>query len=439
MSSTRQQRTLARAAVVRGVGYLTGPDVQLRFVPAEPNSGLAFVRTDLPNRPRIPASIAFVADRQRRTTLETSEARVEMVEHVLAALAGLEIDNCTIEIDAVETPGCDGSSGAFVEAIVAAGAVEQPAIRQSFVVDRPYSVRDGDAMLAIHPPSGDGLFVSYSLDYGPHSPIDRQGYFTRLSPVTFQHELATSRTFLLKAEADALRAQGVGARTSARDLLVFGPDGPIENELRFQDEPARHKILDVVGDLALFGRDLVGHVVGYKSGHRLNAELVRELAEAVRENENRSREAVLDISQIAKALPHRYPFLLVDRVIELEPGRRAVGIKNVTINEPFFQGHWPGRPIMPGVMIVEAMAQMAGVLFSQDAFDREYVSMLLSMDGVKLRRAVVPGDQLVLEVETVRAKLRTFHVRTRALVDGSVAAEAELRFIRVQASDSLAA
>lgn len=432
MASTRQQRTLSCAASVRGVGFLTGADVHVRFLPAQPNTGVRFVRVDLPGRPVIPATIEHVAERQRRTTLETGEGRVEMVEHVLAALAGLNIDNCIVEIDAQETPGCDGSSGSFTEAILQAGAEEQPAIRQSFLVDRPYFVQDGDAMLAIHPPMNGGLVISYNLDYGANNPIGRQSYFSDICPASFVRDLAPSRTFLLKAEADMLRAQGIGSRTSARDLLIFGTDGPIENELRFRDEPVRHKILDIVGDLSIFGRDLCGHVVAYKSGHRLNAELVRQLTEAVRAQESQTANVpIFDIQQITRILPHRYPFLLVDRVVELDSGRRGVGIKNVTVNEPFFQGHWPGRPVMPGVMIIEAMAQMAGLLFADERIRTNQVAMLLALDNVKLRRPVVPGDQLVLEAETIRAKLRTFQMRCRALVDGQITAEAEMLFVRV--------
>jgi UDP-3-O-[3-hydroxymyristoyl] N-acetylglucosamine deacetylase/3-hydroxyacyl-[acyl-carrier-protein] dehydratase len=255
-----------------------------------------------------------------------------------------------------------------------------------------------------------------------------------VTPDTFCEELASTRTFLLRQEAEQLRAQGLGTRTGPRDLLIFGPDGPIDNVLRFPEEPARHKVLDIVGDLALLGRDIEGHVVAHKSGHRLNAELVRELTRALRRDEPQDEVApVLNIQQICRILPHRYPFLLVDRVTELETGRRAVGLKNVTVNEPFFQGHWPARPIMPGVLIVEAMAQLAGLLFSQDPANQKHMSMLLSIDNVKLRRPVTPGDQLVLEAESVRAKLRTFQVKVRALVQGRVAAEAELRFVRVSA------
>jgi UDP-3-O-[3-hydroxymyristoyl] N-acetylglucosamine deacetylase/3-hydroxyacyl-[acyl-carrier-protein] dehydratase len=432
MSTTRRQRTLAREASVCGIGFLTGPDVSVRFLPAEPDTGVSFVRTDLPGRPRIPVTVEHVAPRQRRTTLETPAAKVEMVEHVLAALAGLKIDNCRIEIDACETPGCDGSSGPFVESLQQAGVVEQSEPRRSFVVDRPYWLRDGDAMLAIHPACGDGLVVSYNLDYGSGNPIGRQSFFTVVTPETFREELACTRTFLLEQEATALRAQGIGARTGPRDLLIFGPDGPIENRLRFPDEPVRHKVLDIVGDLSILGQDICGHVVAHKSGHRMNVELVRQLTEAARRQATAADAGpALDIRQISRILPHRYPFLLVDRVLELDPGRRAVGVKNVTINEPFFQGHWPGQPIMPGVMIIEAMAQLAGLVYERLATENDGVCMLLSMDNVKLRRPVVPGDQLVLEAESVRAKSRTFQARARALVQGNVAAEAEFRFVRI--------
>jgi UDP-3-O-[3-hydroxymyristoyl] N-acetylglucosamine deacetylase/3-hydroxyacyl-[acyl-carrier-protein] dehydratase len=395
---------------------------------------MTFIRTDLPGRPEIPVAIQCVAQRQRRTTLEAGDARVEMVEHVLAALAGLRIDNCTIEIDAPETPGCDGSSEAFTRALLDAGIEEQPAIRQSFIVDRPYFVQEGDAMLAIHPPMNGGLFISYNLDYGPQTPMLRQSYFADISPDAFVNELSDSRTFLLQAEAEMLQAQGIGTRTSPRDLLIFGADGPVDNALRHPEEPARHKILDIIGDLSIFGRDLWGHVVAYKSGHRLNAELVRQLTESVQAMETKTPSAtVYDIRRISNLLPHRYPFLLVDRVTELEHGRRGVGIKNVTINEPFFQGHWPGRPVMPGVMIVEAMAQMAGLVFADDRTEKQQYAMLLALDNVKLRRPVMPGDQLVLEAEAIRVKLRTAHIRCRALVDSQVAAEADLRFVRMDA------
>ena len=435
-SSRRQERTIAGVAEVRGVGFLTGADVHLRFLPAEAGAGVAFVRADLPGRPAVPAHVRHVAPRQRRTTLRRGEAVVEMVEHVMAALAGLRIDNCTVELDAPETPGLDGSSLAYVEALDAAGAVEQARTREVLVIDRPVSVCEGRAVLAAHPGAADQLVLAYHLDYGRTSPIVQQGRFVAISPESFRDDLAASRTFLLESEAVALRAEGIGARTTEADLLVFGPGGPIGNALRFPDECARHKILDMLGDLALLGKDLVGHVVAHRSGHQLNAALARALMAAAEEGERDGEAAPadcrsMDVGAIMGALPHRYPFLLVDRVLEHEPGRRIVAVKNVTCNEPFFQGHWPGRPIMPGVLIVEAMAQAAGLMLSAGAAGK--VGLIASIDRVKLRRPVVPGDQLRLEAACLRAKGRSADVQATARVEGRVVAEAKLRFVLVEA------
>jgi UDP-3-O-[3-hydroxymyristoyl] N-acetylglucosamine deacetylase/3-hydroxyacyl-[acyl-carrier-protein] dehydratase len=432
-TACRPQRTIAREAGVRGISFLGGRDVRLRFRPAEAGSGVVFVRTDLPDRPSVPALIQNVVPRQRRTAIERGPAVVEMVEHVMAALAGLRVDNCVVEIDGPETPGCDGSSRAFAEALSEAGFLEQEAPRPVLVIDRPITVREGEAILTAHPGEVGHLVLSYHLDYGPRTPIGRQSFFVDVSTESFRDELSTSRTFLLEAEAQALREAGIGSRTTERDLLIYGPDGVIGNTLRFPDECARHKTLDLLGDLALVGRDLSGHVVAHRSGHSLNAELARRLLRAAglgRAGPAAEVPLPMEIGEILAALPHRYPFLLVDRVIELEPGRRVVALKNVSYNEPFFQGHWPARPIMPGVLIVEAMAQAAGVLIAHGAGGgRE--ALLASIDGVKLRRPVVPGDQLRLEVDSVRSSGRATQVRAVARVGDRVAAEGKIRFIMV--------
>ena len=295
-----------------------------------------------------------------------------MIEHVMAALAGLRIDNCIVQIDASECPGCDGSSQAFVEVLDRAGIVEQGRMRQALVLERSVSVVEGDAILAAHPGVPGGLTLSYHLDYGRGSPIPAQSLCLALSPQTFRDELAASRTFLLESEANALRAAGIGARATPADLLIFGPTGVIGNVLRYPDECVRHKILDMVGDLALLGFDLHGFVVAHRSGHQTNHALSRRLLEQARPIDrlraalagSLGENGVIDIAGIMSLLPHRYPFLLVDRVLELDPGHTAVAIKNVSVNEPFFRGHWPGQPIMPGVLIVEALAQAAGVLIS---------------------------------------------------------------------------
>jgi UDP-3-O-acyl N-acetylglucosamine deacetylase len=277
--STRAQRTIRKAVEVSGVGFLTGAAVRLRFVPAEPSAGVTFVRTDLPGRPRLAAHVGAVTDTNRRTTLGRAPMQVTLVEHVLAALAGLRIDNCVVELDAVEPPGLDGSALSFVRGLAGAGVQTQDAPRFGYAVDRPVTVSAGNATLTLYPPQtdGPGLTLSYFLDYGPHSPIGRQVFTCELTPASFAQELASSRTFLLKAEALQFRQRGLGANTTAADLLVFGPDGPIDNVLRYANEPARHKALDMVGDLSLFGADLCGHAVACRSGHPLNVELARSL------------------------------------------------------------------------------------------------------------------------------------------------------------------
>ena len=435
----RPQRTIARAAEVRGISFLEGRDVRVEFRPSGPETGIVFVRADLPDQPSVPAHVRHTIPRQRRTTLQQGPALVEMVEHVMAALAGLRVDNCVVAIDGPETPGCDGSSQAFTEALLTAEIVEQTeSTRDVLVISEPVTVRDGEAILTAYPGAdADRLVLSYHLDYGADSPIPRQSQFVEITPESFRDELAPCRTFLLDTEAESLRQAGIGSRTSERDLLIFGPSGVIGNELRFRDECVRHKILDLVGDLALVGMDLAGHVVAHRSGHGLNVALAKKLLEIRAKSLPRTSEPPrdlpalpLEINDILQALPHRYPFLLVDRIIELEPGKRITGIKNVTYNEPFFQGHWPGRPIMPGVLIVEALAQTAGVLIAQGS-TRTRHALLASIDGVKFRRPVVPGDQLRLEVEGVRSNGRATQVQAFAKVGDRVAAEGRIRFVAI--------
>jgi UDP-3-O-acyl N-acetylglucosamine deacetylase len=276
--SYRYQQTIARPAEVRGTGFLTGAVVRLRFLPAPPDSGVVFVRTDLRPYGRVPAQVDCVTGTARRTTLGHPPAQVSLVEHVLAALAGLRVDNCRVELDAPEPPGLDGSARAFVDALIAAGPVRQPARRAVWCVDAPVVVQAGRASLALYPPSCEGLTLSYFLDYGLGSPIARQVHTQAATPGGFARDLAPCRTFILESEAEELRRQGLGARTTAADLLVFGPHGPVDNRLRFANEPARHKLLDLVGDLSLLGADLCGHVVACRSGHPLNVELARTLA-----------------------------------------------------------------------------------------------------------------------------------------------------------------
>ena len=271
----RWQRSIRESAEVHGVGFLTGAMVRLRFLPAPPSTGVVFVRTDLRPRVFVPARIDQVTGTQRRTTLGEPPGHVGLVEHVLAALAGLRIDNCYVELNAPEPPGLDGSARRFVDALCKAQPVLQPIHREISSVEMPVVVSREGATLAVHPLEKDELRISYILDYGTNSPIGWQVHTETLTPDGFASEIAGCRTFILESEAVELRRQGLGARTTAADLLVFGKHGPIDNALRFANEPARHKILDIVGDLSLLGCDLRGHVIAYRSGHPLNVELVR--------------------------------------------------------------------------------------------------------------------------------------------------------------------
>jgi UDP-3-O-acyl N-acetylglucosamine deacetylase len=276
----RYQRTIRRPTDVRGVGFLTGASVRLRFVPAPENTGVVFVRTDLRPRAHVPAHVREVTGTQRRTTLSRPPGDVGLVEHVLSALAGLRIDNCFVELNAPEPPGLDGSARRFVWTLLEAGVVRQSASRPVCAVDRPVVLTAGAATLAVHPPQpghAHELLATYFLDYGPRSPIGRQVHTQAITPGLFAQELAECRTFILESEVQELRRQGLGARTTASDLLVFGPRGPVDNRLRHANEPARHKMLDLVGDLSLLGADLCGHVIACRSGHPLNVEMVRAL------------------------------------------------------------------------------------------------------------------------------------------------------------------
>jgi len=273
----RPQRTLRRPVEVSGIGFLTGDLVTLRLLPAEEDTGVVFRRVDLPGLPEIHAGVRHVTGTARRTTLGHPPAEVGLVEHVLSALGGMKVDNCVAEVDAPEAPGVDGSAGPFVEAILEAGIVAQKATRPVMGVEKVTCVRAGHATVTLHPGTDTHLTVSYLLDYGSLSPIPRQMHTTELSPETYRSQLACCRTFLLREEADALRQQGLGSRTTLNDLLVFTRGGVEGNRLRFGNEPARHKMLDLVGDLNLLGFDLCGHLVGCRSGHPLNVELARQL------------------------------------------------------------------------------------------------------------------------------------------------------------------
>ncbi len=273
-TSFRQQRTISRTARVEGFGYWSGRDVSIEFHPAPENTGIVFIRSDLQSRQRIDALVHNRIEIPLRTTLQCGNATVEMVEHIMAALAGLRIDNCEVRANSPEMPGCDGSALPFVVALDSAGIEEQPALREQFVVNRPVRVGDDRCWVEARPSEANEFSIQCRIDYGSTGPIGRQSLTVNVTPNTFRNDLAASRTFILQDEAEWLRSQGLGTRVTYQDLLVFDDRGPIDNTLRFADECVRHKTLDLVGDLALSGYDLSGHFIAHCSGHRLNAQLV---------------------------------------------------------------------------------------------------------------------------------------------------------------------
>ena len=436
LRATPRQRTLARPVTIRGKGLMLGVEATVVIQPAPPYSGVSFVRTDLTPPLRIPATVEHVAPRPRRTTLKMGDVTIDTVEHCLSALAGLRIDNATIEINGPELPCGDGSAALFAEPMMEAGIVEQDAPRKIFKIREPIVIEEPDGMIAAMPFDAEGMRVVYDLDYGSNgNRIRHQTFSYNIADGKYMRDVAPARTYSLREEAEALQAAGLCRHLTPRDILVIGDDGnPIDNASRFDDEPVRHKTLDVIGDLSLIGVPIQGRVLAVRSGHGLNRKLAMRVREQMLAADLRKTVVdgrVMDIRAIQKLMPHRYPMLLVDRVVEIDGSRRAVGIKNVTINEPFFQGHYPSTPIMPGVLLVEAMAQLGGLLLSNVLEHTGKIAILLSIDRVKLRKPVVPGDQVVLEAENIRATARTGHLRCRAIVGDKVVAEAELRFMMV--------
>lgn len=428
------QQTISKTVRLSGPGLFNGQVANLTFKPAPANHGVVFVRTDLDHTP-VPALVSRVVKRPRRSAIKQGDASIDTVEHVLSAIAAHRIDNLIIEIDGPEVPILDGSAEPFYDILIEAGKTDNDAPRKTLVVTDPVIVRQGDAVVAATPSDEPEMQLLYELDYGD-GPIGRQLVSFDFNTDDYATRIAPSRTFSTQQEAEQAQAAGMFTHLTLDDALVIGPDGkPLgNNAFRFDDEPVRHKMLDLIGDLYLLGAPIQGRIVAYKSGHALNQMLVRKLIQQYRKqtlNDLSRRSEVIDIRALFRMMPHRYPMLLVDRVIEMDGDRRAVGVKNVTINEPFFQGHYPNTPIMPGVLVVEAMAQLSGVLIGQSLDQVGKLPVLLSLDRVKLRKPVTPGDQLFLEAEAVKVRSRIAHMRCRAYVGEELAAEAEVKFMMV--------
>ena len=434
------QRTISGEATLQGRGLFMGQPATVRFRPAPVNHGVVLYRTDVKQQDmpvRIPALIQNVTKRSRRTTLRNGETAIETCEHLMSAIAGLSIDNVIVEVNGPEMPMGDGSSQPYVDALLSVGTEEQDQPRHIFQITEPITIDEDDAMIAALPAEKPGMQVIYDLDYGSNGPIRPQVHAFHMLNGNYASQIAPARTYVLEAEALALQQAGLGKHLTPAEILVIGKDGPIgENKLRFDDELVRHKVLDVIGDLALLGCPIHGRIVAYRSGHSLNHRLARKLGQmlaAKRRNDLLQADAQVDIRRISRILPHRYPMLMIDRVLKIEGDQRALAVKNVTVNEPYFTGHYPGTPIMPGVLIVEALAQLSGVLLSRKLEHTGKLAVLLSMDKVKLRKPVTPGDQLILEAEAVRVRSRTGHTKCKAYVGNDVAAEAEIKFMLVDA------
>lgn len=418
-----RQQTLSGAVSREGTGLHSGEPVAVELRPAEVDAGIYFRRLDLPDEPTVRAHHANVTGVEWETVLQSGDATVRTVEHLLAALASHAIDNVEIGLRGPEPPALDGSTRPWCEAVLEAGVEEQGAPATVLEIDRTLDLVEGDSRYAVAPYAG--YRVSAEIDF-EHPTIGRQFASAVPADESFCRDVAPARTFGLEAWKEPLREQGLALGATHENTIVLTADGLArEDALRLPHEFARHKVVDIIGDLALLGARIRGHVMAERPGHRGNVALTRRLA---REMERGARsEPVLDIHEILNYMPHRYPFLLVDRVLEFEAGKRIVGLKNVTINEPFFQGHFPDHPIMPGVLVVEAMAQAGGLLLMNEFEDPESkVVYLMSLDDVKFRRPVIPGDSLVFELEMIQFRGRVCRMQGVGRVGDQVVTEAKM-------------
>jgi UDP-3-O-[3-hydroxymyristoyl] N-acetylglucosamine deacetylase/3-hydroxyacyl-[acyl-carrier-protein] dehydratase len=448
-----QQQTLNQTATFSGIGLHSGNRVTMTLLPAPPNYGIRFRRADLEGKPEIEARVENVSETNRSTTLAKGNTKVHTVEHVLAALAGYGVDNAIVELDANEPPIGDGSAREYCRLIQSAGIVPQDERRDPYVVSAPIELEMGETLMTLFPDEGFKISCTSS---------DRQGRFTQfysveLSPKTWETELAHARTFCFYEELEYLFNHGLIRGGSLENAVVIRDDAVLTNEpLRYPEEFVRHKMLDIVGDLSLLGRPLHGHLVAVKPSHAANCELVRRIGVQMRKplvvaqtfapppppapkpatppapagplDGPSAGEGAMDNQAVMRLLPHRYPFLMVDRVASME-GTRIVAVKNVTINEPYFAGHFPAHPIMPGVLQLEAMAQAAGILMLRKAENSGQIAYFMSAEDVKWRKPVFPGDVLVIEVEMTKMRGKIGKAKGACKVQGEVVSEAEVTFM----------
>ena len=428
------QHTLVKAAGFSGTSLHTGEKVSLKLQPAPVDHGIKFKRKDLQDEPTIDAKIDNLKTVERATTIGEGSVRVHTVEHVLSALSAMGVDNAVVEMDANEPPIGDGSAQPYVDVIKRAGVTPQEAPRKFLDVREPMHVESKTGALLILLP--DENFRISCTQAGPNNRFT-QFLSTEITPAIFEREIAPARTFVYYEDIRALMDKNLIKGGSLENAVVVRGDAVLSKEpLRFADEFVRHKILDIIGDLALVGRRIRGHVVAVKPGHAANAELARALA---REQTRRSGLEVprsiprgdggLNTDEVMQILPHRYPFLMVDRIVDFEGENKITGVKSVSINEPFFQGHFPGHPVMPGVMLVEAMAQVASVLLFKLAKTSSRIGYFMSADGVKFRKPVFPGDTIFIHAELTKARgNRLAKAKCHCVVNDAVVSEGELMF-----------
>ena len=437
-----KQRTILREVSLSGNALHTGEQVTLTMKPAPAGHGIVFKRVDIAGQPEVKPRVDQVTDLVRATTIQSGHAKIATIEHVLSALHGCGIDNVLIEMNASEPPIVDGSAKPFVNLILEAEPVEQDAERQVFVLDQPVSVTRGSSSIIALPADTLKISCTSADDRGIHT----QHLSLTIDPDTYITQVAAARTFTVYEDIEELIKLGKIKGGSLDNAIVIKGDKIISKDpLRFKDEFVRHKILDIVGDLMLLGVPLQAHIIATRPGHAINAELTKALYARMEERKGGEKKKVgrpkqvlatetsLDIRRLLDTLPHRYPFVMIDRVVEFVGEDELVAIKNVTINEPFFPGHYPGNPVMPGVLQIEVMAQAAGVLLLRRASGEGKVALLMSADRVKFRKAVRPGDQLVVNAKLTRMrgnKIATAEVSCS--VDGLVVSSAELMFTLVE-------
>ncbi len=427
MDIDNPQYTIAKAVALEGIGLHTGKPVKMVFHPAPANSGIYFIRTDLEGKPSISVRLENVTGTNRGTTICENGASVNTVEHVLAAVSGMGISNLKIEISNEEPPAGDGSAALFVEMLKEAGTEALAVKKVPCLLNEMITLVEGDKSMVYLPSKK--LEVTFHLDYKNgllpaktiHIEINKENFLTRISK---------SRTFGFEYEFEMLSKNNLALGGSLDNAIVINNQGEIQNPggLRDKDELILHKILDLIGDFALIGRDLKGHIIANRTGHTFNVKFAKLLNEKFVQSKNRKENTMMYIEEIKEILPHRYPFLLVDRILSIVPGESVVGIKNVTANEEFFNGHFPGKPVMPGVLMVEAMAQVAGVLFLSQEVHKGKTPFFCGIDKVRFRRPVVPGDRLEFNAKVLKMRSNTGKVEAVAKVDGELVCSGELMF-----------